>query len=562
MAGEPVELSVRSQLRKVVEELELISNKANEVAKSVGEVGNSVGEGVEKETKKTESFLTKLRSMAGRVANGMRGDFKSLISLNAIRDSLAISNQFRGAVKETFTLSDAIRKLGRTFGVADRDFAKLQSNLTKGLGDIGLSSDVATRAMEGLAGSGTPVAGQGSLVGYSRTSGQLASATRQQGREGDIAKSIAQVIQARGGNVNDMKQVAAVAEDVRRVFNATGTGAAETLSSMREIFSSMSKDFREKITSRGLANLSAAATVGGPNSTKFLQEYLGKSPVARASMDAQGFKGVFTDKGIDVEKFKAASKEVLDRVGGDPRLAAQTLGLSEEAAEGFVRLAESIDRVKTAQDSVNSSTGSLEDQYKKSMGFGEAFKASINRVKGALAAPLSAISQKGTDLLSDASQSGAGSAAVVGGGGLLAALLAGKGLKGAGAGLLGTAAKTAGAEAAFGTKTIPVYVVNASEIGGGALGVGGGAASMLGKAGLIGGVAVGAGMAGAALSDTFDSATKGTKVDSALTAAVTSLSEKLGLLPKAIEGRQKTVKVELNQRDLRESKQPTRGASY
>ena len=196
-------------------------------------------------------------------------------------------------------------------------------------------------------------------------------------------------------------------------------------------------------------------------------------------MEAQGFKGVFTEEGIDIEKFRKASQEVLARVGGDPRLAAQTLGLTEEAAEGFVRLSESLDRVQAAQESLRGASGDLAKQYRESMGFGESFRASINRVKKVLAEPLAIATEKGTELLSAAAQSDVGALAVTGGAASLAALLAGAGMRGVGRGLLGagtTAVKTQAAEALLGQKTIPVYVTNASEIGGGMAGAAAGAA--------------------------------------------------------------------------------------
>lgn len=585
--GDNVELSVRSQLQRIIKELEEIQVAAGKVGEGLKQAGEDVGESFNSQVKRTETFLGRLRGLSGRIADQMRGDFKSLLSINAIRDSLKISDQFRGSVKEVFALSDAIRKLGRVFGIADKDYSKLQTKMLQGLGGAGLGSEVGTRTLEGLAASGTRVAGQDSLVGYSRTSGQLASVTRQQGREGDIAKQIAQVIQARGGNVNDMKQVASVAEDVRRVFNATGAGASDTLESMKQIFTSMSKDFRQKITTRGLANLAAAGTVAGPNSVKFLEEFLGKSPIARQAMEAQGFQGVFTDQGIDVDKFQRASQDILARVGGDPRLAAKTLGLSDDAAEGFVRLAESLREVRRTQDMVRAATGDLNSQYKASMGFGEAFKANINRVKGALAGAaeavgLPSVSQALTGGLSSAAgaDSPLASAGVVAGGGLLAAVLAGGGLKGIGGGLLGgmagSLARSKAAEAFTGKETIPVYVTNAAEIGGGGAagaiaGAAGGAGGMLGKLagvgkfGLYGAAAGVGGLAGNALAEKADSLAEGTGMQKGLTEAVLGLSQAIGLIPKTVEarpGREQKVKVELNKRDLKESRQPTRGASF
>ena len=234
MAG--VNLSVRSELLKIIEDLDRIAKASGDVSEEMKKFGQGVGEEISRQTGETETMLGKIRSLSGRVAAQMRGDFKTLFSINALREGIKMSDQFRGTVREAFTLSDAIRKLGGIFGVTKSQFGSLQASMVRGMGEIGLSSETAARAIEGLSVSGTQVRGPQALLDYSRTAGQLASVTRQQGREGDIARAIAQVIQARGGDVNSMKEIAAVAEDVRRVFNATGAGAADTLQAMKTIF--------------------------------------------------------------------------------------------------------------------------------------------------------------------------------------------------------------------------------------------------------------------------------------------------------------------------------------
>lgn len=579
--GQQVELSVRSELKKIVEDLERITAASKSVHENLGKMGEQVGENVNETTKRTETYLARLRGLSGRVANQLRGDFRTLLSLGALKESMNLSSQFAGSVKEALTLSDTIRKLGTTFGIASKDFAGFQAKMMKGLGDIGLSSEVAANTLQGLA--ETPVRGQENILQYSRTSGELASMSRQQGREGEIAKGIAETIRARGGNVNSVDEMHKVAEDLRRVFNATGKGPADTLAAMKELFTGMSKDFRKSISSGGLANLAAASQVAGPNSTKFLEEYLSKSPIARMAMDAQGFKGVITNNGIDVAKFQRVSKSILGRVGGDPRMAAQTLGLSEDAAEGFIRLAESMDKVKAAQDAMKRSTGNIEEQYRGSLGMAESFKASINKVKQLVASPISWLTQGVTGGLSKASQSTGGALAVTAGGGLLAALLAGWGMKGAGKGLgLGGAGGMAGGllkagvvEGLTGRQVQPVYVVNASEISGGGvgglLGAAGGAAggkgamsALLTRGGLYGGALAAGGIAGYYLNEkVVEPAMKGTKAEKAMTDFVGAVATKLGMIPQVVPAsRPQRVIVDLNKRDLKVSKQPTRGASF
>lgn len=575
--ADQVELRVKSGLKAVLDDMDALRAKVQEVNTSFKSMGDDTAESVKSRTKETETFFSNLRNFGRRVSDQLKRDFKALASVESLTAGLKLSEQFKNSITETVSLANAIRKLGATFGIASNDFASFQKEMTQGLGDIGLSSDVATRSLEGL--STTQVRGQKPILEYSKTSGQLASIGREQGREGDIARSIANVLKARGTDQNNLGEMNALAESVRRITIQTGVQPTKVLSDMERLFAEMPADLRKSISSSGLANLSAAQAVGGPNATKFIEEYLGKSPIARLAFDAQGGRGVFNDQGIDIEKFKSFAQSIMGRVGGDPRLAAQTLGLSEEAAEGFVRLAESLDRVKDAQDRIQKSTGSLNESYQKSMGLGESFRANINRVKGNLSGLLENIIQGGTDALSGASKSDAGSAAVVAGGGLLAAILTGGGLRGLGAGIMGSVAKGAIAEQVTGEKVQPVYVVNAAEIGLGtsALSAGGG---LLGTAGKwIGGLGLAAGgayLAGKGMESLrektgYSAQTEKEAIESVGGQYMGIMYEQLyNLLVKMNNGvlgtnysplqREQTVKVELNTRQLKATTKPSVGA--
>lgn len=479
-----VEVTVRSQLLKIAQDLEVIAKASEKVQNGLKGSAEDVGKAVNDSTRKVQSGMDKLQSFGRRLADSLRKDFSSLAGINALAGSLKLSEQFKGSIKETVNLSDTIRKLGSTFGIAGKDFASFQSRMTKGLGAIGLSSDDAANALQGLA--DTPVRGEKNLIGYAKAAGELASIGNEKGSEGKIANGLARVVKGSGGDPNNMGAVGSVSEDIRRARNATGKSPSEILAAMQQLLTKMPEEMRKTVGTRGLTNLAAISQVAGANSTQFLEEFMSKSSVARKALEAQGFKGVFNKNGLDVDKFGKASKSILGRVGEDPRLAAQTLGISEEAADGFIRLAKSLDKVRSAQDAIAGSTGDLDEQYRSSMGLGEAFRANINKVKGVFAGPLAGITQGVTDVLSKASGSGVGAAAVVGGGGLLAALLAGTGLKGIAGGLgMGGIAKAGAVEGLTGRQVQPVYVTNASEMGGIGKGAMGGAATL----GLVGAAA-------------------------------------------------------------------------
>lgn len=495
MADNDIELSVKAQLDDILADLNKMKDRAKEVQDELAKNGKGLQEGLNTQSKKTENFLTKLRSVSGRVATQIIGDFKSLAAIEMGRQALSLSDQFRGAIKESVTLHDTVRKLGGIFGIASKDFSSFQSKMTKGLGKIGLDSTVAANAMQGLV--DTPVRGQESLLEYARLSGQLASISGEKGAEGVIAKGISDVIIARGGDPNNMKEVGRVAEDLRKLRATTGKSPTESLKSMQGMFTGMAQDMRSMITTSGLSNIAAISQTAGPASEAFFKDIMGRSKIERQAFEQQGFKDVFSEKGFDLDKFEKASKNILSRVGGDPRLAAKTLGLSDSAAEGFVRLTEKIDASREAVSKLSTITGSINQTYKESRTLGEAFKANINNVKSSLSDFMAPVLGGATDLFNKTSETQGGSAAIVAGGGILASILAGGALRGVGKGLgLGGFAKAAAVEAATGEKVQKVHVINASEIGssfpvggistGISKGMGKMMLGMLGKAGLVG----------------------------------------------------------------------------
>lgn len=463
-------LTVETQLDELLKGLQAVQKQADDIKMSFQEAGKAAGESVQQQAKQTENFLEKMKGNARSIARTMKEDFRALMSLNAVTDAMKLSNQFRGAIAEVFTLTDSIKKFGTALGINAADFGKLEAQMIRGLGRIGMSSEVASRTLKGLMGTG--VKGEAALLDYTLSSGQLASVSKTQGQEGEIAGSMARVLRAQGKDVNDLAAQRELSTQVNRAYQATGKSPEEILKGMESMFSGMADDFRKRFSLQSMTQLAAASQVAGPEATTFLEQYMRMSPIRRMALDQQGMAGVIRADGtLDSDKFGAFARGIKGRVGQDPQLAAETLGISEDAAKGFLRLADNLERVKDAQDAIGKSTRSLADDYRNSMGFGEAFRANINRVKSLLAAPLTALSGGGSNLLQSASESDAGALAVTGGAALGAAALAGWGTRGLGKvlgkGAVGGLAKGAAAEAITGRETIPVYVVNAGEIGSG-----------------------------------------------------------------------------------------------
>jgi len=551
--AETVELNVRSQLAQIADDLMKISKAGKAVEEEMTSFGKNVGATHTSAVKQSENYLSKLRGLGARVFKTMKDDFKAMMSTVGVSEGLKLGNTFRANIKESFELSDTIRKLGSVFKIAESDFASFQTRITRGMGELGLGADAAISALKGLA--ETQVRGEEGLTAYSTTAGQLAAITGTQGQEGRIAQGMAGVITAQGQDPNNLDRMEEVSRSLQKAYNATGRIPTAILQALETVISSMPSDLRKSIQTEGLVQLGTAAAVGGPGATKFLEEYLGKSPVARKSLDARGFGGVFGAQGLDIEKFRKAAKGIMDAFPDDPRLMAQTLGLSEDAAEGFVRLYQSLDRMEDAQKAMLNDNKRLTDQYHEAMGAAEAFRASLNRVKSSFAEQMSGITdfvttglkdayqfslgdlmkyapewmkngfEENKDLIPDALNEGLGATATVAGAGLLASTLAGGGLRGLmslGKGKATGVGERIAYEQATGARVQDVYVVNATEIGmagGGGLtdmAAGGGFMALMKKAGLVAAAAAAGYMVGDFIGDQLE----GTEIEKKAQGAV------------------------------------------
>ncbi len=485
----------RAELDSIFQSLKKMTDQAQAGADEIGNFGKKTQENLSKVTKKTENDIKKTGGLLRRLASQLYSDFKGLMSLEALQGGLKLSSQFKGAIAESVTLSDTIRRLGGSFGIAKQDFGKFQASLSRGLGDIGASSESAANALQGLTGMG--VKGKASIMNLSKGAVTLAGMGGEKGNEKQIAGLLGSTLRSQGKDVNDINSQKALIGEVTAAVTSTGKQASEILTAMDQIFSTMDKQLRGSVGPQGMAQMATMATMAGPMAAKGLQEYLSKSPIERMAMQAQGFNVMGKNGGIDIKKLQEFIKTTQQRTGMDPRKSLMTAGFSEEAAEGFVRLAEKTDDVQAAMTRLASASRDNEAAYRKSMGMMDSFRGSINTVKGRIEEWTQGLSQGITDVLSSQVGNIAGSSAVVGGGAILAATLAGGGLRGIGKGLAGTAGgllKKEAMEGITGEKVQNVYVVNMSEMGKGG-GVGSVASGIgLGTGALVaGGVAIAAG---------------------------------------------------------------------
>lgn len=494
-----VELKVSTDLRKIIQDLEALQKKAAGVSDQVKRVGDELDKNLTRANKKTEKNFERVRDMGRRLADQLRGYFADIaketaMALEGAKKDLGLKQQFIDAAKGAVDFHDTIRKISATIGISTDRMSAFQQAATKAFSALGFSQSDAARAMEGLA--GTQVRGEDNLISYGTTAAQLGNVGGQMGATGDIARTMAEVLRARGVNQNDIGSMQKLSEDIRKILNATGTKPLEALQTMERMLTEMNPESRKKIGPEALRNLAAVSAVAGPDIVALVKDLIARPTLTNLPAAMQGAGKLFGAGGFDfdaLQKFKGIG----GRIGFDQISSFQTAGLSEGGARGLIQLLEHLDDARAKQGSMAGMGGDLDSQSRSSRGLEENWQATKNQVHGAIggfAAPaIGAVSDK----LAERSKTTAGSMLTMGEGFIAAAAgsygltqlakYLGKGKIGGIGSFVESGTKAAALEQITGQKTTPVYVVNFSEIGGGLGGVGtaglGGAAASLTKAG-------------------------------------------------------------------------------
>lgn len=549
----------RAELDQIMKSLKKFRDQADRATKGIGELGKKTNEGLEKTSKKAEDNIKKTGSVLRRLASSLYSDFKALMSLNSLQGALSISNKFKGTVSDSIDLSDSIRKVGNSFGIAQSQFAQFHGKLSKGLGEIGASSKSAARALEGVTGFG--LKGEEATADMVKNVIMLASIGREKGNESGVGKAFGGAITSAGANPNDAKVRQAFAGEVSAAITTTGKTATEVLGAMSDIFGKMPNDLRKNVGPKAMAQLAAISTTGGPAATAAISKLLSLDKIHRMPLEAQGFHPFDKKGNLDLKSLMGFIKNVGNRTPGS-RTALQTAGFSEEEAEGLVRLGEQSKRSAEVLEQLSGATRDVAKQFDSSKSLMENFDSSFDKVKTQLGSVFAPLTEKVNGALGAASKSNVGAIGVVGGSAIAAAMLGGGGMRGI-MGMVGGEAKKKAFEAATGEKVQDVFVVNADQMGGGNNPLtGGGLGGMAGKAGLAGI----AGVAGYELGDKvinplLDKYTQG-KNDSGIEGNIIErMFDKMTQMSMRGGKPAVTVHIQTIEKNLRGSDKPSKGAA-
>lgn len=509
--GDAVELKVTGDFRQLLSSLEGMKTKSREVNETIARISIELSDNIRKNTKRTERQLEETRDLGRRVADQLRGYFKDLFksvaaSLEVAKKDLGLKQQFKDATMGAVELYDTVKKLSATLGIAEKNAVSFQRALTKSFSAAGLSQQDASNALEGVA--RTQVRGEGNIIEYATMAANLATQSNERGNEGRVAQLIADTLRDRGQNQNNMAAARALVEDVSRVTVATGKPASETLGEFSGLYQAMAGSRRRQVSPDTLRDLASIESVVGPD-LKALVSDLTEGKLKSLPREMQGVGQLLTDKGFNFDRLRKISG-IGNRISFDNEESWRTAGLtSDGSARAMVRLLEQLDTARAAQASVQGMRGSVAQRAADSRGVVENAGAVKNNVVNTLGKIMSPAVDAVNSILKWGAQ-GPGNSALLMAGGFGAAALGSKafgaltkGFGGAGS-IASGLAKGALIGQITGEATVPVYVVNADEIGGGgfeklttkALDAAAGGAAMKGAAGVAG---IGAGVLTTAL---------------------------------------------------------------
>lgn len=310
---------------------------------------------------------------------------------------------------------------GGSFGIAQSQFGKFQSEMQKGLGDVGLSGEAAANALEGLM--GTQVKGEQDLIRFSKQAGMIAALSGEAGQESTIARGIADVA-LKGFSPEQ------IGTSLARMQQGAGVKGTEGVAMMRDVLGTMSQEQIKGMGGlKGIEDLAIIMQTTGKDSVSFLQSLVQAGVDQKAVFKTFMAEGIFGEKGFNADAFKGFIDN-MKRMREDPKAALEIAPEMQQSASALLMLADNLDRVKQQTNQLNQSFVSTEESLVKNRGFAESFSAAINKVFGNL--NIGRVTQPLTEMFSQLASSDVGSAAMVAGSAIVAAVLAGMGMKGAG----------------------------------------------------------------------------------------------------------------------------------
>lgn len=465
---------------QVLAALKEMATKSEELAK---QIEDALGKDAAASIKKLEDTAEKGSGRIGNFFNNLgkrvKEDMKTAFDFSRVMAGVKFTDEIAKGAKQVLDMERAWDRLNVRIGASAKTFGAFKTELGKGVSATGASLEKVLPGVEAVVARG----GLKDTTELGKIGEILAKAQAATGEEtGNMAEQLVDSIQARGMKVNaaTMKEAIDAAMAARNAGTfGTATEAASAIAHVSPFAKQMGLGTRET------AALAAQASAAGGPGVDILRQLMergtqvGQQGALNQLLGANIFKGGKLDSNalgnINLSKFKGLSEQQM----------AGITGFSGASGDDFVRFVQAFkqgnDRFKSVLSSSDDTAKAFEastqnfaarlDRFKERLtnagreivgGLSQSaegvFSGNKDKIKGGLA-------QAGAGIKDNAGTLAAGTA-----GTLAMGLLFGGGLRNLMGGQIGTAAGIArgkGIQQATGVQ--PVFVVNAKEIGGGAM---------------------------------------------------------------------------------------------
>ena len=139
MAGKEVVVSVKTELNKVIADLQKIAKESAKVGDGLKVAGEDVADALDKQTTRTRDFFSVLRGTSAKVAQEIKKDFMALHPYSGMRENGIIlldavegileSNRENESIQEIEAIKGAIQNLRRAYNL-DIDMDKAIDDYT------------------------------------------------------------------------------------------------------------------------------------------------------------------------------------------------------------------------------------------------------------------------------------------------------------------------------------------------------------------------------------------------------------------------------------------------
>lgn len=503
--------------KKIVQAMEDIKEQAKKLADVIEEsLGKGAPKSIDAMEKAADKGANAISSRFKDLGKRIKEDLKTAFDISGLAAGLKFAETLGQGIKEVFSLEKAFDKLNTRLQLTGKTFQDFKKSVGTSVASTGQKLEDVFPGIETASSKGGVKSPQ-ELAAIGKALGQVRAATGESTEA--LASSVVEILRTQGKKVTAQTfQQTLDALQGTRTSGAFKT-AGEAGGAIQAITTGVSPEQLKKmgLGTRELGGLAAQASKAGEGGNEILQHVLqmatqaGGKQLLNSIFGTQLFKGDKLDVNafskVNKNQFGKYSEQVLaSATGADQAGLSRFLDVMKSGMSDFKKVAqgsnETASQFKTATNNLASSVDQFKERTKNATReVGEDLAASASELlKGNFKGAFEDLKHGGHSALENK-----GTIAAALGGSAAAALLLG----GAGGSLLkkipgvgGLAGGLAGGELAKQAGATPVYVVNASEIGGGLPGAAGGALGAAGKLGLFG-LAGGAGLAaGAALGGT------------------------------------------------------------